>query len=190
MNDSYVSFIIALLPLAACMVVFEVNPYNALVIRGILGALAAMTYAILGAADVALTEALVGTMLAITLYTVAVRSSLVLRLGLLKDESVQKDSDRHFNLLIEDLRTIFRKRHMRLELVTYEDNHALHQALMDKEVHATCSRLSHSEDQDEKLPYQTAIRVRRVYDIIQGELSSTVTNLTYVNTPNSKEGQT
>lgn len=196
MNDSYVYIIIALLPLAACMVVFEVNPYNALVIRGILGALAAMTYAILGAADVALTEALVGTMLAITLYTVAVRSSLVLRLGLLKDElnqaddDQQKDSDRHFRLLIEDLRTIFRKRHMRLELVTYKDTHDLHQALMDKEVHATCSRLPHSEHQHEKSSYQTATRVRRVYDIIQSEISSTATNLTYVNTPNSKEAQT
>jgi uncharacterized MnhB-related membrane protein len=63
MNDSYVYIIVALLPLAASMVVLQVNPYHALVIRGILGAVAALVYAVLGAADVALTEALVGTML-------------------------------------------------------------------------------------------------------------------------------
>lgn len=82
--ESYVYGITALLPLAAAMVVFQTNPYHALVIRGILGAIAALVYAVLGAADVALTEALVGTLLAITLYAVAVRSSLVLRLGVLK----------------------------------------------------------------------------------------------------------
>ncbi|WP_448563778.1 DUF4040 domain-containing protein [Trichothermofontia sp.] len=76
--------IVALLPLSAGMVVVQVNPYHALVIRGILGAIAALVYALLGAADVALTEALVGTMLAITLYAVAVRSSLLMRLGIVQ----------------------------------------------------------------------------------------------------------
>jgi putative multicomponent Na+:H+ antiporter subunit B len=65
------------------LVVVQKNPYQALVMRGILGGLAALIYALLGAADVALTEALVGTMLSITLYAVAVRSSLTLRVGIL-----------------------------------------------------------------------------------------------------------
>ena len=78
--------IVALLPLSAGMVVLQVNPYHALVIRGILGAVAALVYALMGAADVALTEALVGTMLAITLYAVAVRSSLLMRLGIVQTE--------------------------------------------------------------------------------------------------------
>jgi putative multicomponent Na+:H+ antiporter subunit B len=85
MDDSYLYVIVALLPLSACMLVFQTNPYHALVIRGILGAVAALVYAVLGAADVALTEALVGTMLAITLYAVAVRSSLIMKLGILED---------------------------------------------------------------------------------------------------------
>jgi len=38
--DSYIYGITALLPLAAAMLVFQVNPYHALVIRGILGAIA------------------------------------------------------------------------------------------------------------------------------------------------------
>jgi putative multicomponent Na+:H+ antiporter subunit B len=97
MDDSYIYAIVALLPLAAVMLTVQVNPYNALVIRGILGAIAALVYAVLGAADVALTEALVGTMLAITLYAVAVRSSLVMRIGVLKDELSQTNDSTSFH---------------------------------------------------------------------------------------------
>lgn len=73
--------ITALLPLTALLLVAQSNPYQTLVLRGILGAVAALVYALLGAADVALTEALVGTLLSTTLYAVALRSSMVLRLG-------------------------------------------------------------------------------------------------------------
>ena len=73
--------ITALLPLTAILLVVQANPYQTLVLRGILGAVAALVYALLGAADVALTEALVGTLLSTTLYAVALRSSMVLRLG-------------------------------------------------------------------------------------------------------------
>ena len=92
-HDIYIYAIIALLPLSALVSVLQVNPYNALVIRAILGAVAALVYAILGAADVALTEALVGTMLAVALYVVAVRSSLVMRLGIVKTQ-LPSDSER------------------------------------------------------------------------------------------------
>lgn len=189
MNDSYIYIIIALLPLTAFMLTIQVNPYNALVIRGILGAVAALVYAVLGAADVALTEALVGTMLAITLYAVAVRSSLVMRLGVLKDtllEAERKaDSDtgysqanQHpFPQLIADLRTIASKYHLRLELTPYPDPQSLHAALMAKEVHAT---LMQQVSGNEPQPYQTTTRIRRLYDILQTELSSPVTRLTYV----------
>lgn len=87
MTDNYIYIIIALLPLTSLMSVLQVNPYNALVVRAVLGAVAALVYAVLGAADVALTEALVGTMLAVTLYIVAVRSSLVMRLGVVETEN-------------------------------------------------------------------------------------------------------
>lgn len=88
MNDSYIYIITLLLPISALMLVLEVNPYHALVLRGILGAVAALIYTILGAADVALTEALVGTLLSTMLCAVAVRSSLVFRLGVLADQPV------------------------------------------------------------------------------------------------------
>jgi putative multicomponent Na+:H+ antiporter subunit B len=231
MNDIYIYVMVALLPLTASMVIFQVNPYHALVTRGILGAVAAMIYAVLGAADVALTEALVGTILAITLNAVAVRSSLVMRLGVLESELMEANKDlpddkanSHFKQLTNELRTIFDKRHMRLELVTYYDTERLHQALMDKEVHMTCfpelrSRsgsfaasplaqaspgLSRSgsfaasplaqtspglSQQSDKPSYQATTRVRRIYEIVQAELLSPGTTLTYVNAPDSGEKQ-
>jgi putative multicomponent Na+:H+ antiporter subunit B len=149
MTDSYVYLITALLPLAASMVVVQVNPYHALIIRGILGAVAALVYAVLGAADVALTEALVGTMLAITLYAVAVRSSLVMRLGILTSDLPEplsstpantnlSQASQAFNHLLTDLRAVLAKHYMRLELVSFTDAQSLQQALADKDIHATC----------------------------------------------------
>ncbi|MCU0523715.1 MAG: DUF4040 domain-containing protein [Elainella sp. Prado103] len=184
-SNSYLYLIALLLPLSAAMVVFQTNPYHALVIRGILGAMAALVYALFGAADVALTEALVGTMLAITLYAVAVRSSMVMRLGVLEEGfkqvqalqahpkpslqtslTKQQFSDPFvvalpstaaeseavaisdppvesclLESILNQLRSALNKYHMRLELVPYKDYQALHQALIDQEVHAACANL-------------------------------------------------
>ncbi|MGF1672389.1 MAG: DUF4040 domain-containing protein [Rivularia sp. (in: cyanobacteria)] len=184
--DIYVYIIVALLPITACLVIFQVNPYHALALRGILGAIAALVYAVLGAADVALTEALMGTLLAITLYAVAVRSSLVLRLGVLEDRTNHPQEECPFGQLMAEFRKILDKRHMRLEIVIYNDKQALQRALMEKEVHATCSSSSVMASYDSDLdgewqPYQTTIRIQRIYDIMQTELSSPKTILRYVN---------
>lgn len=210
MDDSYIYVIVALLPVSAFMLTVQVNPYHALVIRGILGGVAALVYAVLGAADVALTEALVGTMLAITLYAVAVRSSLVLRLGVLKDEFLETDSaiagevtgevtnviigeatgkpETHPALapLIADLRTLAKKYHLRLELVPYPDPETLNQSLLEKEVHVTCLKRSPQAEQEfisvgeDSQPYQTTTRIRRLYEIFQTERLSSKTHLDYV----------
>ncbi len=193
MIDSYIYVIIALLPLAALMLVFQVNPYHALVIRAILGGVAALVYAVLGAADVALTEALVGTMLAITLYVVAVRSSLVMRLGILKDVEIEKEN--YFAELIANLRKVINKHHLRLELVEYPTLQALERALMAKEVHATCTKSEPLEPQNRngttginvRQSYQTAIRVRRLFEIMQTELTLPETTLTYVTVSNAED---
>lgn len=193
MNDnSYIYVLVALLPLAAGMLVFQVNPYHALLLRGVLGAIAALVYTILGAGDVGLTEALMGTLLAITLYAVTVRSSLVLRLGVIEggidNDAVSDDKKTgHFQQVIDDFRAVFKKRHMRLELVPYASAQALERALMEKEVHAVCSPQEQLEQSGEVQPYNTVIRVRRVYDIMQTELASPRTTLTYVSTPDVEE---
>lgn len=73
--------ITALLPLTAVLLVSQSNPYQTLVLRGVLGSVSTLVYALLGAPDVAITEALVGTLLSTTLYAVALRSSMTLRLS-------------------------------------------------------------------------------------------------------------
>ncbi|MGB3240123.1 MAG: DUF4040 domain-containing protein [Geitlerinemataceae cyanobacterium] len=188
--DIYVYIIVALLPLAACLVVLQVNPYHALALRGILGAIAALVYAILGAPDVALTEALMGTLLAITLYAVAVRSSLVLRLGILEDGE-NSSADPNLDELMAELRTIFDKRHMRLDIVRYTDRQALKRALMEKEIHVTFTPQASLEPDDrnpetsetEKQPYHATIRIGRIYEILQTELVSPSTVLNYIDGP-------
>lgn len=191
----YLYIIVALLPLSALMVVFQTNPYHALVIRGLLGAIAALIYTVLGAPDVALTEALVGTLLAITLYAITVRSSLVMRLGLLKDSP-----NPSLDQLMADLRTVVGRHYMRLERVIYTNPEDLQQALLTKEVHATCSptesptdslsdRSSDSPTDNPAGPvslaspspaaYQTAVRVQRLYDLLQEELPTAATQLSY-----------
>ncbi len=191
MTDIYIYLIIALLPLTACMVIFQVNPYHALVIRGILGGVAAMLYAILGAADVALTEALVGTMLAITLYAIAVRSAMVMRVGVLTEELKQVDENilnegkaqQLFSQLMTDLQKVFRQYHMRIELISYKDMDDLDRALVEQEIHTTCIRQAPLEqddrDQAEIQPYQTKTRIKRLYNIMKNELSSSPTILTH-----------
>jgi putative multicomponent Na+:H+ antiporter subunit B len=65
----------------------------------------------------------------------------VLRLGVIEEgtegDAIPNDKTAgHFKQLIDDIRTVFQKRHMRLELVPYATKQALQRALMEKEVHA------------------------------------------------------
>lgn len=182
--DNSIYIIVALLPLAALTTVLQVDPYQALVVRAILGAVAALVYAVLGAADVALTEALVGTMLAITLYVVAVRSSLVMRMGVLATEM---QTDDYFAEVIPKIRKVVNKHHLRLEVVEYPTVEALEAALQEEEIHAlcrTCEQESQTNHQGNVLDvtqtYCTEVRVRRLYQIMQGELVVPDTTVTYV----------
>ena len=51
--------ITALLPLVSVLMVCQDNPYQALMLRGVFGSVATLLYVLLGAPDVALTEAMV-----------------------------------------------------------------------------------------------------------------------------------
>lgn len=181
MMDNYVYGIVALLPLAALMVVIQGNPYQALVIRGILGAVAALVYAVLGGADVALTEALVGTMLAITLYAVAVRSSLVMRLGVVEGTVGQAMPETQ--PLIAQMRESLNVHHLRLELVPYADLEVLTQALHAKEVHGTLVLPADvvnpglRQSQAPLVVPVLTLRVPRLYDIFATELSPGLADL-------------
>ncbi|AFY62067.1 DUF4040 domain-containing protein [Synechococcus sp. PCC 6312] len=173
-SEPLMTGIMILLPLAAGMVVFQANPYYALVIRGILGAIAALIYALLGAADVALTEALVGTMLAITLYAVAVRSSLVMRLGVLAELCQNRDdntcdpvNEAPFAEMIAAYRQIIAPYHLRLELVPYPDTEQLTQALKSRVVHGIC----HLSPLRAPQSFDILVRIPRLFDILQAGLT-------------------
>lgn len=86
MNGWLDILVVALLPITALITVLQQRPYYALISRGILGVVAVMVYAVMGAADVALTEALVGTLLTVILFAITVRSSLAIRIGMLEGQ--------------------------------------------------------------------------------------------------------
>ncbi len=194
MVEIYVYIIVALLPLSSIILVLQSNPYRVLIIRGILGAVAALVYALLGAADVALTEALMGTLLAITLYIVAVRSSMVVKLGTLESEAPETGEtpvlpeDSPLGKLLLDLRRIFGKKYLRLEVVPYDRKDSLQQALMERELHAICVKSEIEENEKEVPPYQTTIRIQRLHEILQEEAPSG-TVLKYLNTLATKSEQ-
>jgi len=186
MSDSYLYLLMALLPLAAIAVVIQTNPYQALILRGILGAIAALVYAVFGAADVALTEALVGTMLAMTLYAIAVRSSMVMRLGI--EQSQAGESDRLEQLFLVDLRRILQRYHLRLDLVIYPEQAALEQALLDKEIHTICTvrspSLTQPPETEQLLPtYHLSTRIQRLYTLLQDEFAASTTTIAYTQSP-------
>jgi len=130
MQEVYIYPIVALLPLTSFIVVWQKNPYNALVLRGVLGAVSTLVYAVLGSADVALTEALMGTMLAVTLYAVAMRSSLVVRMGVLSDDEQAMTEMR------SKLGEVFQPYHLLVEVNKYADVDSLQGAIASKEIHA------------------------------------------------------
>lgn len=166
-DDVYIIAITALLPLMAGLLVLQTNPYYALVIRGILGAVAALVYALFGAADVALTEALVGTMLSITLYAVAVRSSMRMRLGILENEHHAGEMrSQSLNALLATLRKRLSQHHLSLEPVSYATEDALQTALAEQDIHATLS-----EQTDDT--YDLQIRVPRLQTLLQTALPDT-----------------
>ncbi len=216
--DGYVYAIAVMLPISASMLVFQTNPYKAIVMRGILGAVSALVYTVLGAADVALTEALVGAFLATMLYAVAVRSSLVLRLGVVEEvaiahnleeeldklnfsfeqldqslnqqinvqEELEKSEQLNerisisadFEKVIDVLKSTFSKHYMRVELVPYENELELEQALIDKTVHATLHNLEHQEGSQTSFS-QIKIRLPRLHEIMQADPALANVQLVY-----------
>jgi len=136
MSDWFTMAVVALLPVGALLTVLQRNPYHALVARGIFGAIAALVYATLGAADVALTEILVGTLLTIVLYAIAVRSSLVLRIGRISLAQDENSSFANNTLPIEIMRDCSQSHYLRMELVSFGDREKLLNALREGKISA------------------------------------------------------
>ena len=89
---------------------------------------------------------------------------MVVRLGVLAGEEENETREK----LLEKLRGIVNKRQMRLELMSYKEGEDLHAALQDKEIHATCIP---EKTEDGKLVYHLIVRLQRLYEMMQAELS-------------------
>ena len=138
MSDWIIMAIVALLPVGAILTVMQRNPYHALVARGIFGAIAALIYATFGAPDVALTEILMGTLLTIVLYAIAVRSSLVLRLGWISPAQHENSSTAEYPFPIAVIRNCSQNHYLRLELVAFDNSEKLLDALREGKIAAAC----------------------------------------------------
>ena len=114
--------IAALLPLVGVLMVSQSNPYQTLMLRGVFGSVATLLYVLLGAPDVALTEAMVGTLLSTTLYVIALRSSMTLRLEDRRQQTANSNHDD--NSVDPDVGPLSRwlqPLHLRLRLVRHGD---------------------------------------------------------------------
>jgi putative multicomponent Na+:H+ antiporter subunit B len=80
MTPSYVIPPLLSIPLIGLALVRCDDPWKALVLRSSLGGFASLLFATYGAVDVAVTEALVGTLLSTLLYAVAIKSTTTFRL--------------------------------------------------------------------------------------------------------------
>ena len=195
-DDFYLIAITMLLPLTALMLVLQVNPYQALVMRGILGATAALVYALFGAADVALTEALVGTMLSITLYAVAVRSSMEMRLGWVQsparlDSSLSQAESTTASALkpaplneafVMALRQALKPHHLRLEIVAYPSPETLQTALTNQRIHSAVLPRTPAIDADGSQQtdvYRIQTRVQRLQGILENGLPPNLAEIDY-----------
>jgi putative multicomponent Na+:H+ antiporter subunit B len=134
---------------------------------------------------------------------------MVMRLGIREDGETTFNTEHakhpgsarfgasQFSGVVDDIRSIVSKRHMRLELVTYPDTRSLHQALTAKEIHGTCVQTIPLEQSDPAPEadvgappsIQLTIRIRRLYDILKTELSSSKSVLIYLPTTDDKASE-
>ncbi len=122
MTPTYVLPPLMGIPLIGLALVRCNDPWKALVLRSALGGFAALLFATYGAVDVALTEALVGTLLSTLLYAVAIKHTTTFRL--LHDPQMPMPQEQE-----EQLKRLLTTVGLQLELVDSapaEDNGDLH----------------------------------------------------------------
>ena len=110
MTPSYVLPPVLGVPLIGLALVRCDDPWKALVLRSSLGGFASLLFATYGAVDVAVTEALVGTLLSTLLYTVAIKSTTTFRLLQQPESSMAPEQE-------QQLRQLLSMVGLRLELI-------------------------------------------------------------------------
>ena len=140
MNPVLLLGVVALLPLTALITVCQRRPFYALICRGMMGAVATLIYAVLGAPDVALTEALMGTLLTILLYLIAVRASMMVKVGWLPGpEAAALEAETTCDRLFDPIRRCCREHLLEPELIPFDDPAAMHEAFRQGRIDAVFS---------------------------------------------------
>jgi putative multicomponent Na+:H+ antiporter subunit B len=172
MNPVLMIGLVALLPLTALVTVIQKRPFYALISRGIMGMVAALIYAAMGAPDVALTEALMGTLLTVLLYLIAVRSSMVVQIGWLEThESLHLPNGSACDPLFEPIRRCCHSHYLELEIVRFTDRSAMNQALRRGHIHAVFG--PSESDNEEENTAEEASSPRYVLRLAQHDRSLT-----------------
>jgi uncharacterized MnhB-related membrane protein len=130
--------ITALLPVSALITVWQRRPAFALLARGMMGGVATLLYAVLGAPDVALTEALMGTFLVVLLYAITVRATLVVRVAVLAPETIPGTAPAAASCdpAVGPLRRCCHRHHLEVEFFPMADPLAAGEALAEGRVDA------------------------------------------------------
>lgn len=141
MNFWLLAGITALLPVSALITVWQRRPAFALLARGMMGGVATLLYAVLGAPDVALTEALMGTFLVVLLYAITVRATLVVRVAVVSEELEAGPTS--CDPAVGPLRAYCHRHHLEVDLLPMENPGAAGDALAAGRVDAAFGDPSH-----------------------------------------------
>jgi putative multicomponent Na+:H+ antiporter subunit B len=159
-NDWVLAGFVALLPITALATVLQKRPLHAILARGMMGASAALIYGMMGAPDVALTEALMGTLLTVLLYLIAVRSAMTAKIGWLSGSSGEAIPARDAcDKAFETLRTCCHRQGMEMELIEFERRTEMRKALLKGRIHGMIVALPGGDFPSESAPSMPSYRL-------------------------------
>ena len=131
-SDLMVLGTVLLIPFLAILTLREEHILHAIIGRGMLGIAAAIAYALMGAPDVAVTEALMGALLVTLLYVVVFTSTGEFRVGYIElPPLVQHDKERSEGFMVELLEEFGRSAGIKPRFIPFESRDALREALYE-----------------------------------------------------------
>ncbi len=131
-SDLMIIGAVLLIPFLALLTLREEHILHAIIGRGMLGIAAAIAYALMGAPDVAVTEALMGVLLVTLLYVVVFTSTGEFRVGYVElPPLVQYDKEKLEGYMVELLEDFGRSAQIQPRFIPFESRDALLDALKE-----------------------------------------------------------
>ena len=128
-SDLLVAGTVLLIPFLALITLGEKHLLHAIIARGMLGVAAAIAYALIGAPDVALTEALMGALLVTLLYVVVFTSTGEFRVGYVElPPLVHTDKEKPQGFMVDLLEAFAGSAGIKARFVLFENGESLKEA--------------------------------------------------------------